>query len=81
MQHDFVADSHIAAYGQRCARVAVADAAILNIAPRANADAIGVAAQRGVEPDADMLAQDHITNDVSAGRDPSAGGNLWVDVI
>ena len=68
-------DGDMFAHQQRPTWVGVADAAVLDIAARAYADAVNVAAQHGAKPNADAFAQGDIANDAGVGRHPSAGGD------
>jgi hypothetical protein len=67
-------DRHIRSDRERCAAVGVEDGAILDIGPRADADQFVVSPDHCAEPDADILIQFDVADDMRVGRYPVAPG-------
>ena len=68
MQNDVVADRDVGPDRQREAGIGMQNAAILYVRARAYIDEIGVAAYYGIEPDARVLADTDLADDLGAGR-------------
>ena len=60
MQHDLMADGHIAFDNQRIAFVSMKDREILNVAALANGNCFGITAHNSPKPDARVFFQNHI---------------------
>ncbi len=69
-----VADRAVFADVEGKAHIGVQRATLLDIAARAEADALVVAAQRRPEPDSAILPERDVADDVRVGRDPEAAG-------
>jgi hypothetical protein len=70
-----VSDGHPVAQDTGETGIGVQHAVVLDVRPAANADGLGVATNHGVEPDARLLADAYISNDLDASRDEYVGRN------
>src|SRR3546814_12686345 len=71
-QHILADDRRIALGPVRHRAVAMNDAALLDVAARADANVADVRAQHAIVPDADVGSDDHVADDAAAGRDEGA---------
>lgn len=67
-EHVFADDGRIATRAIKV-RIAVYDGAVLDVAARADADCVDVAAQHAIEPDACLRADRHLADDLTPRRD------------
>src|SRR5580658_6598533 len=75
MQQHFMADRDIAADQRWQIVVAMDDRTVLDIAAIANNDALIVGAQYGIEPDAALLAEAHVANQLGPRRNVKAAAD------
>src|SRR5215208_367204 len=79
--HDcLVADHTPLAHDSRVARVSVEHATVLDVRPRSDTDRLRVTAQHGPIPDARLLPQMNVPDDIGTGRDPRRFWELREDV-
>ena len=72
-----MADGHVIADQRRLVvGVDMDDGAVLNVAARADHDAVGVAAQHATIPDAGMRADPYVADQHRGRRDPGGGMDL-----
>ena len=70
MNHRHVADAHALADVDRKPGVAMQHTAVLHLRVVADGDAVIVTAHHAVEPDADIVAEHHVADDVRTRGDP-----------
>ena len=76
MQHGLVPDGDALANHQRLASVCMQHTGVLDVAVRANRDALGIATHHGAEPDAGARAYADLAHHLRAGGHPGLCVNL-----